>query len=66
MDPYVILTIGSQKYKTHAAKDAGKNPSWTDQFTFAINGESQMNMKIYDKDFGSRDDFIAEGSVSLM
>ena len=40
MDPYVILTIGSQKYKTHAAKDAGKNPSWTDQFTFAINGES--------------------------
>ena len=30
MDPYVILTLGTQTFKTHAAKDASKTPTWTD------------------------------------
>ena len=67
MDPYAILTIGNQTYKTHTANDAGKNPTWVESFTFNISSnDTQVYIKLYDKDWGSKDDFICEGSVSLM
>lgn len=67
MDPYAILTIGSQSFQTHTANDAGKNPTWTDSLSFKLTGnETSIYIKIYDRDVGSMDDFICEGTVSLM
>jgi len=51
--------------KTKTANEAGKTPSWTDQFHFKINGESQMYVRIFDKDVFSSDDFVAEGHIPL-
>ena len=65
MDPYVILSIGNQTYKTHTSNDSGKNPTWTDSLSFKINGENSLYMKLYDKDWGTKDDFICEGHVAL-
>lgn len=41
-DPFVILTIGTQKKTTSVAKDAGKTPSWNDVFDFKILNEELM------------------------
>lgn len=42
-DPYVNLTIGGQTQKTGVANNAGKTPTWNDEFRFTISGESLMN-----------------------
>ncbi len=64
MDPYVKVHVGSQSYKTKSANDMGKNPSWSDNFTFKINGERSMTFQIYDKDYG-KDDYIGEGEIDF-
>lgn len=64
MDPYVNVTIGNQKYKTRTANEAGKNPNWTDSFTYKITNETQLFFEIYDRDIGE-DDFVGSGIVSL-
>lgn len=64
MDPYVIITVGNQKYKTRTANGAGKNPNWTDVFTFRISNETQLLFEIYDRDIGE-DDFVGSGYVQL-
>lgn len=32
MDPYCIVEMSGQKFKTKAKTDAGKNPTWNERF----------------------------------
>lgn len=65
MDPYVIMEVGTQKFKTEVAKGQGLEPKWTDVFTFKLNGENQLKLSAYDHDFGSKDDLIGETVINL-
>jgi hypothetical protein len=65
MDPYVILKIGAQVLKTKVAKSMGKTPVWNDIFEVQLRGEDCIQISLFDKDLGSKDDFIAEGAITL-
>lgn len=65
MDPYCQITIGNQVQRTKIAPGAGKNPAWQDQLVFKMTTEDMMRVTIYDYDFNSRDDVVAEGSCPL-
>lgn len=66
MDPFANITIGSSTQKTRTANDMGKNPVWSDTLTFNIRGDQQMHVSLFDKDVGSKDDYIAETSIPLL
>ena len=66
MDPYCVVTCGTQKNKTRTANNADKSPTWTDTLTFQICGEQMIHVALYDKDTFSKDDYICEGNISLM
>lgn len=65
MDPFINVMIGNQKHTSAVAKDAGKTPSWCDQFNFKIMNDTMLTFTIYDYDTMSSNDFIAEGSCAL-
>ena len=65
MDPYAKITVGQSTQTTRTANDMGKNPVWQDTMTFNVNGDQQMHIALWDKDFGSADDYICETSISL-
>ena len=44
----------------------GKNPTWNDSLVFKLRGgEQQIHCQLWDKDVGSKDDFIAETQIPL-
>ncbi len=65
MDPYATLKIGSQSFKTRTANDMGKTPVWNDIFEVQLRGEDSIQVALFDKDYGTKDDFIAEGAITL-
>ena len=66
MDPYCKVTVGSQTFKTKTHNNAGKNPQWADCLNFEIKGDNMLHVVIYDKDFITSDDFVAESYVNLI
>lgn len=36
-DPYCVIHIGGQKFQSKAHSGAGKNPKWSESFTFLGN-----------------------------
>lgn len=65
MDPYCVVTCGSQRQKTRIASGAGKNPSWSDQLVFKKSYEDMLQISVFDYDGNSRDDLVGEGSISI-
>jgi hypothetical protein len=65
MDPYCVVTFGTQRQKTRVASGAGKNPSWSEQFVFKRTFEDTLQISVYDYDSTSKDDIVGEGAVSV-
>merc|ERR1712192_300929 len=63
-DPYVALTYGSHKTKSSVVKN-NLNPEWNFDNLLTINEKAsdEVLLEVYDKDTGSKDDFM--GRVSL-
>jgi C2 domain len=64
-DPYIVMSIGSQQFKTSISKNGGKQPSWTDTINFNINNDQALILHLFDKDKITRDDFIGECTIPL-
>uniref|UniRef100_H3B1J0 Multiple C2 and transmembrane domain-containing protein 1 n=1 Tax=Latimeria chalumnae TaxID=7897 RepID=H3B1J0_LATCH len=65
-DPYVKFRLGHQKYKTKTMNKT-LNPQWREQFDFHLYEEQGgiMDITVWDKDAGKRDDFIGRCQVDL-
>merc|ERR1712218_451819 len=63
-DPYVAITYGSQKTRSGVIKN-NLNPEWNFEslLTLNENASDEVLLEVYDKDTGSKDDFM--GKVSL-
>merc|ERR1712060_954667 len=63
-DPYVALSYGTQKTKSTIVKN-NLNPEWNFEslLTLNENASDEILLEVYDKDTGSKDDFM--GKVSL-
>ncbi|EZG67250.1 C2 domain protein [Gregarina niphandrodes] len=64
-DPYLIGTMGDQKFHTSAVNNNGKNPLWDQTFALPYNGEPTIEMEIYDRDRMRKDDLMGTGRIQL-
>jgi Ca2+-dependent lipid-binding protein len=66
MDPFVILTVGTQKFKTKTLGEAGKNPVWSNEvFDFDVkNIKDELHMQVFDED-PSSNDLVGESKIIL-
>lgn len=64
MDPYAIVTVGSQTYRTKTIKSGGTNPVFNEVFRFNIINENSFNVVLKDDDIG-KDDMIGQGQGDL-
>lgn len=65
MDPFAVIKCGTQTFKTKTANDMGKTPVWHDVFEVQIQGQDSLQVTLFDKDIGSQDDFICDGTITL-
>ena len=64
-DPYVKMRYGLTKYKT-AIISRCLNPVWNEVYSFAAHDLSiPLQLRVYDHDFASSDDFMGGGSLDL-
>ncbi|NWV97060.1 MCTP1 protein, partial [Machaerirhynchus nigripectus] len=65
-DPYVKFRLGHQKYKSKIVPKT-LNPQWREQFDFHLYDERGgiIDITVWDKDVGKRDDFIGRCQVDL-
>ncbi|XP_047426609.1 multiple C2 and transmembrane domain-containing protein 1 isoform X4 [Mugil cephalus] len=65
-DPYVKFRLGPQKYKSKAMQKT-LNPQWREQFDLHMYEEAggMLEITVWDKDTGRRDDFIGRCQVDL-
>lgn len=59
------IYFGGQQYKTSVCKEGGKNPSWTETFTFNSATDTNLRVEVWDDDVGN-DDLIGAGTFNLM
>ena len=65
MDPFIIAIMDNQKQKGKVMTDAGKNPKFSDVFTFKRTKEPSVFLEIRDKDDISADDLIGFAEVKI-
>ncbi|MEE6458817.1 hypothetical protein FKM82_000438 [Ascaphus truei] len=66
-DPYVKFRLGHQKYKSKTLPKT-LNPQWREQFDLHLyeeRGGGLIDITVWDKDAGKRDDFIGRCQVDL-
>ncbi|KAG9354330.1 hypothetical protein JZ751_001035 [Albula glossodonta] len=66
-DPYVKFRMGHQKYKSKTIPKT-LNPQWREQFDFHLYEEQGgfIDITVWDKDAGKRDDFMGRWDVSSL
>ncbi|GFR40445.1 hypothetical protein Agub_g973 [Astrephomene gubernaculifera] len=64
MDPYCIVRIGNQRFRTRTAEDAGRDPVWNETFQANIVSENDVEVEIKDNNVGL-DDTIGIASFNL-
>ncbi|GIL42548.1 hypothetical protein Vafri_505, partial [Volvox africanus] len=64
-DPYCILRVGGQTFRTHTVKCGGRNPIWNETFRVNIVDENDVSLDIKDEDLGRRDDLIGNATFSF-
>ncbi|GLC33612.1 hypothetical protein PLESTM_000091800 [Pleodorina starrii] len=47
-DPYCVVRVGGQSFRSKTAKDGGTNPVWDQAFTFKIESENDLEIDIKD------------------
>ena len=65
MDPYVVLTHGSEKSQTQVALNAGKTPSWNEILTLKKTNDKEIKIEMWEKDTYSKDEAIGQAKLSV-
>ncbi|GKU98016.1 hypothetical protein SLEP1_g11073 [Rubroshorea leprosula] len=64
-DPYVVLTMGQQKLKTHVVKH-NCNPEWNEDLTLSIREPViPIHLTVYDKDTFTVDDKMGDAEINI-
>eukprot|EP00899_Mesostigma_viride_P026101 jgi/Mesvir1/6676/Mv08905-RA.1 len=65
-DPYAVIQLSGQHYRTRTHVDGGKNPRWGDRFAFTVNGnEPELTVLVYNGNVVQHDDVIGTARVPL-
>lgn len=64
-DPYVIISMGSQKVKTRVVKK-NCNPVWGDEVSLAVEDlDAPIKLTVFDKDTFTDDDFMGDAGIDI-
>ena len=65
MDPYCIIQVREQEFKTKVKEEAGKEPKWNECFDIDVKyiGDD-LTVKVMDDDIG-KDDTVGEAKIKL-
>ncbi|XVF43604.1 hypothetical protein PTKIN_Ptkin02bG0053000 [Pterospermum kingtungense] len=64
-DPYVVITMGHQKLKTHVVK-RNCNPEWNEELTLSINDpNARIDLTVFDKDTFTGDDQMGNAEIDI-
>lgn len=63
-DPYAVLKVGGQTFRTKTHTDGGKNPVWNETFAVNVINDNTADLTLYDSDVG-KDDVIGTATVGL-
>ena len=56
MDPYALVNINSNLFKTKIAKSGGKNPKWNETFEIVSDNDTdELDIKVMDDGIGGSD-----------
>lgn len=65
-DPYCVLHCGSSQFRTKAHTDAGKQPTWNQQFECSISAsELELKLAVWNANKLSADTLIGSGRLAL-
>ncbi|CAG8448632.1 6453_t:CDS:2 [Funneliformis mosseae] len=64
-DPYVKLILDENNIQTTQTKKNNLNPVYNEQFSFNVDGQKKLEIKVYDKDTVGDDDLIGEEKIKL-
>jgi len=66
MDPYCVIALGTQQWRSEICKSGGKTPCWTDEVTFVNQpGVDLLRIALYDDKLIAADKLIAEGAIPM-
>jgi len=66
MDPYCLITLGTQQWKSEISKNGGKTPVWNDEVTFVNQpGVDLLRISLFDDKLIGSDKLIAEGVIPM-
>ncbi|GIL63320.1 hypothetical protein Vafri_17413 [Volvox africanus] len=63
-DPYAVLRVGGQTFRTKTHNNGGKNPVWNETFHINVINDNTIDVTIFDSDVG-KDDIIGTTTVVL-
>ncbi|CAG8634874.1 3810_t:CDS:2 [Funneliformis caledonium] len=64
-DPYVKLILDENNIQTTQTKKNDLNPVYNEQFSFNVDGQKKLEIKVFDKDTVGDDDLIGEEKIKL-
>eukprot|EP00914_Ancora_sagittata_P033412 GHVO01067358.1.p1 GENE.GHVO01067358.1~~GHVO01067358.1.p1 ORF type:complete len:130 (+),score=22.41 GHVO01067358.1:76-465(+) len=64
-DPYVVIKLGDNKAKTKTKREAGRNPTFDEDFEFGYKGENQIMFYVYDEESAQTDKIIGFGDLNI-
>lgn len=67
LDPYAVIFFrdGREKLTTPVLQDAGNDPIWDFEGHLTYQGETILDVQVWDYDKGSNDDLVASGMLPL-
>ena len=67
MDPYIMMTLGSQKKTTKAKNNEGKSCVWAQRVQIEIKdaAKAKFHIKVFDKD-PMIDDLVGETEIEML
>ena len=65
MDPYVVLHVGEQTFKSSVCKNGGLEPVWNETLNVPINGQPEIKLQVLDKDMITKDGLIGEAMIPV-
>lgn len=65
MDPYCVVIVGNQQFKTKVHHDGGKKPCWNDSFNTRVEQSVDLiKFIVWDKDTFTSDNCVGEGVIT--
>jgi hypothetical protein len=65
INPYCVIKIGSSTCKTRTCDGGSYRPVWKDSLDYKLDGDSEMNFKVFSSDDYAGDELLSDTVILL-